>query len=45
VRLVTASPRQVGTHQVRLTGLLAAASDGARLPVDTGATVVTVTVR
>jgi len=35
VRLVAASPRQTGTHSVRLTGLLASAADGTPLTVAT----------
>lgn len=45
VRLVTATPRQVGTHEVRLIELRAAAADGSRLPTDAAPTIVPVTLR
>lgn len=45
VRLVAATPRQVGTHAVRLTGLLASAADGSRLTVATEPAVVAVQLR
>lgn len=45
LRLVTATPRQPGTYELRLVDLEAAAADGRRLPVHTEATVVPVTIR
>lgn len=45
LRLVTATPRQTGTFEVRLTELQAAAADGTPLPVATTPTVVPVRIR